>query len=785
MKRIVPALLLILPASTAIAQNDTPAAPVRIEVNAAKRVATVTKLLNGTNIEDLNNQTNGGMFSQLIHGEAFEEGIDVDFLNLERKDYSKVYTVLDERRIPHLLTQSDIYNRISWNNLGEKYDFNSADIYSAGRFNSPHNLSGWIFPGRFLVFDSLPAEIRKIMLDRIDGDEQVTKYWSKMTSGNPSYRYTLVRDGKAWMGRQTQRIAFTGGDGEVGLTNHGLYRSGIMLESGKPYDGILRVKAESPVTIHLSLRDGSGRVLAEKPYTLTGSGEYEKVEFELTPDGTTKEGSFGISLKEPGEIDLGFAFLQPGEWGRVPGGWPIRTMFTDALKRQGITAFRYNGSMVDVGADTYLYRWKKMRGPIDERRTTFRSGFNAYATHSFGFIEMLQAAEAIDAVAIIGMSMNESAEDIRDFVEYVNGPITSTWGAVRAADGHPEPYGLKYIQVDNERGISRGYVEAMKKFALAAWEVDPTVSIMTSLNIGGDGYRRGGSERERQFIERTRGELAGLEADPSADEMRKRMMRRQLEQAEENLGLQYDLSSELAGWFIAQGKGDNLAWDPHYSGAREFADRGDRYLNEMGVNLQAELAKDYPGFWLNLHPMEENGSRCDWDRGLAHAHNWNTNQRYGDCFRMLGTANTFQPHGLHYMWDQGRIHYTPDAIWFQPSAHIDNLMMETWKPNVVEAVSSNDPVLDVTAKIDDKGTEMTLYVVNLSDEAVGAVIDIAGFRYGLRAQVITIGGCDLTEFNTYENRDNVAPVRTQTSFARRGATYTFPRYSYTMITLKR
>lgn len=69
-----------------------------------------------------------------------------------------------------------------------------------------------------------------------------------------------------------------------------------------------------------------------------------------------------------------------------------------------------------------------MIGPIDERRVTLRSGFNLYATHSFGFEEMLQAAEVIDAVAIIGMSMDESYEDIRDFVEYVNGDATTRWG---------------------------------------------------------------------------------------------------------------------------------------------------------------------------------------------------------------------------------------------------------------------------------------------------------------------------------------------------------------------
>lgn len=593
-----------------------------------------------------------------------------------------------------------------------------------------------------------------------------------------------MRDGKAYMGRQTQRISFAAGSGEVGITNHGLYRSGIMFENGKSYDGILRMKADKPTTVYVSLRDENNNILAEKPYQLKGDGSYEKVVYELTPNGATINGSFGISLKAPGTVDLGFAFLQPGTWGRVEGGWPIQTKFTDALKKQGITAFRYNGSMVDVGADTYLYRWKLMRGPIDERRITFRSGFNPYATHSFGFIEMLQAAEAINATAIIGMSMNESYEDIRDFVEYVNGPVSSKWGALRAADGHPQPYNLKYIQVDNERGISRGYVECMKKFAKAAWEIDPNMSIMTSLNIGGNGYKRGGTKQQKQEIARLRTQLTELEQAPSGKEREIRRMQQQLRQQEENLGRQYELSSELAGWFVAQGKGDKLAWDPHYSGAREFADRGDAFLNEMGINLQRELAKDYPGFKLNLHPMEENGSRCDWDRGLAHAHNWNTLQRYGDCFQMLGTANTFQPHGLQYMWDQGRIHYTPDAIWFQPSAHIDEMMMKTWKPNVVQS-SSSDQSLDATAKINDAKTEMTIYVANMSDQPQAAILNIENFRFGSRAEVQTIGNCELTEYNTYENKDNVVFKSSKASIARKNAKYVFPKYSYTVITLKK
>jgi hypothetical protein len=719
------------------AQNQ----PIQLNINAGERIATVNKFFNGTNIEDLNNQTNGGIFSQLLHGEVFEENIDVDFLNLERGDYSKIYVVLDERKTPHLITQSDIYHRINWNNLEDKYDFYSKDIYDSTPFqNGVKEISGWRFPGRFLPFDSLPDNIQRTMTERINGKEQISRYWSKSIVGSPEYKYELIRDNQAYIGRQTQQISFQGGTGEVGLTNHGLYRMGIAYEKNKPYDGVLRVMSNSPVTIYLTLRNEEGKVIAEKTYSLKGDGSYEKIIFELIPDEDTSNGSFGISLRSPGTIKLGFAFLQPGQWGRA-NSYPLRKSFTDALIEQGITAIRYNGSMVDVGADKHLYRWKKMLGPVDERRIVYRSGFNIYATHSFGIIEMLQAAEVIDADAIIGMSMDETYKDIKDFVEYVNGPVTSEWGALRAKHGHPEPYKLKYIQVDNERRVTRGYVECMKKFAEAAWEIDPNMTIMTSLNIGRDGrYNRGTS--------------------------------------------QYGLISEMVGWFISKGKESRLAWDPHYSGSRQFADDKEWFESEMGIILQQELAKDYPGFKLNLHPMEENGSRCDWDRGLAHANNWNTLQRYGDCFKMLGTANTFQPHGLHYMWDQGRIHYTADKIWFQPSAHIDKMMMETWKPIVV-AASSSDKALDITAKINENKTEMTIYVVNNSDQSLNAILDIENFKFKSRAEIQTIGNCELTEYNTIDNMNNVVFKPSIATIAKKNAKYTFPRYSYTVITLKR
>lgn len=732
---------------------------IQINVNANKQIGTAKATFNGANIEDLNNQTNGGVFSQLIHGEAFEENVDVDFLNLPTNQYVQVYVVLDETRTPHFLSTANAYNRTTWNNLSDKYDFNSRELidsyYQAINPNSkrrleqqatppkpvkPMKIGDLNFYGRFVIFDSIPAQYQQILLDRINGDEQISRYWNKIQKNTAKGKFTLKR-GDAYMGRQNQVITFADGNGEIGIYNSGLNKQGIHLEANKPYDGILRLKSNGADVVYLSLRDSKGNILAEKPYTLKNDGSYEKVTFELTPSNTDPKGSFGISLKNKGEVELGFVFLQPGEWGRVKG-LPVRKMMIDALKKQGISVIRYNGSMVDVGVDTYLYRWKKMIGPIDERRICFRNGFNPYATHTFGITEMLQVAEALDAQVMIGMNINETYEDIRDFVEYVNGDTSTKWGALRAAHGHPTPYKLKHIQVHNEQSISRGYVEGMKKFAEAAWEVDPEMNIITSLNIGSrlESYVRGGS--------------------------------------------QYELAKEMFAWFISKGKANNLGWDPHYSGAVNFADNTKSFENEMGITLQHALLEDL-GHKLTLYPMEENGSRCDWDRGLAHAHNWNTLQRYADCFTWLGTANTLQPHRQHYMWDQGRVHYTSNEIWFQPSAYEDEMMSNNWLFNVLDATSSQDKKLDVTAKTNDDKSELSIYVVNITNQPQKATINIDGYKFQSRAKIWTIGGCELTDYNTVEAKETVAPKIETVRIKSKNTQYTFPKYSYTVITLKK
>ncbi len=65
----------------------------------------------------------------------------------------------------------------------------------------------------------------------------------------------------------------------------------------------------------------------------------------------------------------------------------------------------------------------------------------------------MQFCEAAHIEPAFAINIDETPEDVADMVEYLNGPETSRWGKVRAQNGHPAPYHVKYIEIGNEEAI--------------------------------------------------------------------------------------------------------------------------------------------------------------------------------------------------------------------------------------------------------------------------------------------------------------------------------------------
>lgn len=50
----------------------------------------------------------------------------------------------------------------------------------------------------------------------------------------------------------------------------------------------------------------------------------------------------------------------------------------------------------------------------------------------------------------LNMFFSFGLQEALDGIEFARGDPNSTWGSVRAAMGHPEPFELKYVAVGNE-----------------------------------------------------------------------------------------------------------------------------------------------------------------------------------------------------------------------------------------------------------------------------------------------------------------------------------------------
>src|SRR5262249_35705189 len=70
-------------------------------------------------------------------------------------------------------------------------------------------------------------------------------------------------------------------------------------------------------------------------------------------------------------------------------------------------------------------------------------------------------------------------KDAAEQVQYFNGLADTPMGALRAHNGHPEPYRIKYWQVGNERA-GREYEAKLAAFCRAMKEADPDIKLLSS-----------------------------------------------------------------------------------------------------------------------------------------------------------------------------------------------------------------------------------------------------------------------------------------------------------------
>jgi alpha-L-arabinofuranosidase len=81
--------------------------------------------------------------------------------------------------------------------------------------------------------------------------------------------------------------------------------------------------------------------------------------------------------------------------------------------------------------------------------------------------------------------MDEWVQDALDLIEWANGdPATSKWAKKRAEQGHPKPFGLKYLGIGNEEKITPEFAERFKYMYDKVRKAHPEIIIVGTAGPG-------------------------------------------------------------------------------------------------------------------------------------------------------------------------------------------------------------------------------------------------------------------------------------------------------------
>jgi alpha-L-arabinofuranosidase len=302
------------------------------------------------------------------------------------------------------------------------------------------------------------------------------------------------------------------GTAPFGLANSGF--RGIGVKAGALYDFSVRVRqvTGSP-KLSVRLYGGDGAVLATTE--LAGfTAEWQQHSATLRPNTTDPRAWLAVLLDGAGTLDLDFVSLFPRDtWRGRPGG--LRADMVQALADLQPGFLRFPGGCIVEGSDlSRRYQWKHTLGPVEERPLLInrwnyeflhRPTPDYYQSFGLGFFEYFQLCEDIGAAPLpiinCGMACQFNSgelcqpedlalfiQDALDLIEFANGPVTSEWGAKRAALGHPAPFNLKMLGIGNEQW-GQAYLDRYVKFAAVLKAKHPEILLVSSAGPSPDDDR--------------------------------------------------------------------------------------------------------------------------------------------------------------------------------------------------------------------------------------------------------------------------------------------------------
>ena len=296
-----------------------------------------------------------------------------------------------------------------------------------------------------------------------------------------------------------------------GLENHGF--DGISVKADACYDFSFFARnvdgKDKQVRVSLVEPGKKGKVLADTVLTVNGQ-TWTPYTATLRANGDCRNAALRVLVLTLGVMDVDQLSLMPQDTYKGHG---LRRDLAEALEALNPKFLRFpGGCVVHGGGDGFwnTYRWKTTVGPKEQRRQ-LKNTWGYHQSMGLGYYEYFQMCEDMNmqpepilpcgvscqganggwdmwptqAQDVVPMQeMDEWVQDALDLIEWANGDENTKWGKVRAAAGHPKPFGLKYLGIGNEEKISPEFVERFKYMYAKITEKHPEIVIVGTAGPG-------------------------------------------------------------------------------------------------------------------------------------------------------------------------------------------------------------------------------------------------------------------------------------------------------------
>ncbi|MGD0206806.1 MAG: alpha-N-arabinofuranosidase [Verrucomicrobiota bacterium] len=266
----------------------------------------------------------------------------------------------------------------------------------------------------------------------------------------------------------------------AGSEPRGIRQTGVNFVKGKTYDGRIQLAGDSSARVSVSIVWGTNADAARQTVQLGKlSKHYKKFTFSFKAE-NSGPAQFEISATGTGSFHVGAVSLMPAD-----NLYGFRPDAIAALKSLRSGVYRFPG-----GNFVSAHEWRDAIGDPDKRPPVYDPVWRALQPNDIGTDEFMTLCKLLGVEPYITVNAGTGDDwSAAELVEYCNGDVSTPMGKQRAANGHPEPYHVKFWGIGNEAwGFSYQY-GAMRlnqfeykhnQFAKAMKQVDPTIKLIAS-----------------------------------------------------------------------------------------------------------------------------------------------------------------------------------------------------------------------------------------------------------------------------------------------------------------